>query len=77
MKRESIFMELKNFIAEGTIYDVYESDGMAVRLYKSLNTKKNVYMRLLPMPVLKLHFVILQLKCLLFMMYLLLMENGL
>lgn len=33
-------MELKNFIAEGTIYDVYESDGMAVRVYKKPEYKE-------------------------------------
>jgi hypothetical protein len=33
-------MELKNFIAEGDIYDVYESDGLAVRVYKDQKYKE-------------------------------------
>ena len=33
-------MELKNFIASGDIYDVYESDGMAVRVYKDAKYKE-------------------------------------
>ena len=33
-------MELKNFIASGDIYDVYESDGMAVRVYKDEKYKE-------------------------------------
>ena len=27
-------MKLDNFVASSDIYDVYESDGMAVRIYK-------------------------------------------
>ena len=33
-------MELKNFIASGDIYDVYESDGCAVRVYKDAKYKE-------------------------------------
>lgn len=33
-------MELRNFIASGDIYDVYESDGMAVRVYKDAKYKE-------------------------------------
>ena len=33
-------MELKNFIASGDIYDVYESDGLAVRVYKDEKYKE-------------------------------------
>ena len=38
-------MELKNFIASGDIYDVYESDGMAVRVYKDAKYKEKCLMR--------------------------------
>lgn len=33
-------MELKNHIAESALYDVYESDGMAVRVYKKPDYKE-------------------------------------
>ena len=33
-------MELRNFIASGDIYDVYESDGMAIRVYKDAKYKE-------------------------------------
>lgn len=33
-------MELKNFVAGGDIYDVYESDGLAVRVYKEEKYKE-------------------------------------
>lgn len=33
-------MELKNFIASGDIYDVYESDGKAIRVYKDEKYKE-------------------------------------
>ena len=33
-------MELKNFVASGDIYDVYESDGLAIRVYKDEKYKE-------------------------------------
>ena len=33
-------MELKNFIAGSDIYDVYESDGLAIRVYKKPEYKE-------------------------------------
>lgn len=33
-------MELKNFIASGDFYDVYESDGRAIRVYKDAKYKE-------------------------------------
>ena len=33
-------MELKNHVAESELYDVYETDGMAVRLYKKPEHKE-------------------------------------
>ena len=33
-------MELKNYVAESELYDVYESDGMAVRVYKKPEYKE-------------------------------------
>ena len=46
-------MKLDNFVASSDIYDVYESDGMAVRIYK-----KPVCMRLLHTQELKQHLAI-------------------
>ena len=33
-------MKLDNFVASSDIYDVYESDGMAVRIYKKPEYKE-------------------------------------
>ncbi len=38
--KRRITMELKNFIASGDIYDVYESDGQAIRVYQDEKYKE-------------------------------------
>lgn len=51
-------MKLDNFVASSDIYDVYESDGMAVRIYKKPEYKESVCMQLLHTQELKQHLAI-------------------
>ena len=51
-------MKLDNFVASSDIYDVYESDGMAVRIYKKPEYKEKCLYALLHTQELKQHLAI-------------------